>query len=149
MVDQVCPCLSDDQIRSFIRAFRFTDHDSDGYLTREEFLQALEVVGVVPTESEQISIFEDIPETRITIEDFVAVLYYFLRGNESAEDLSRAFIVFDDNHTGLISVDKATQILKHLKHPVPDSRIAELMERLDPRGEGEIDYREMIGLLVG
>jgi Ca2+-binding EF-hand superfamily protein len=148
MSKEVGACLNDNQIRSFVRAFQFVDKDSDGYLSRQEFLEALQMVGIGPTATERESIFEDVPGPRITIEDFVAVLYFFLRGAESAEDLSRAFIVFDDDHTGMIAVKKATQILKHLKHPVSDDRIAELMSKLDPRGEGNIDYREMIRMLV-
>jgi Ca2+-binding EF-hand superfamily protein len=76
------------------------------------------------------------------------VLYFFLRGAESADDLSRAFIVFDDDHTGMIPITKATQILQHLKHPLPDDQITDLTSRLDPRGEGSIDYREMIRRLL-
>jgi Ca2+-binding EF-hand superfamily protein len=147
-LEPVCACLKDDQIRSFVRAFQFSDKDRDGFLTRDEFLEALQAVGIVPTQIERESVFEDALANRLTVEDFVAVLYYFLRAGETPEELIRAFAVFDDDHTGMIPVEKATQILRHLKHPVSDVRIQELMAKLDPRKEGSIDYREMIKLLL-
>jgi Ca2+-binding EF-hand superfamily protein len=93
LTHDVWACLKDDQIRSFSRVFRFSNKDSDGYLIRDEFLEALQLVGLVPTATEREPIVEGVPGPRITIEDFVAVLYFFLRGAESGDDLSRACLV--------------------------------------------------------
>ena len=70
------------------------------------------------------------------------MIYYFLRGADTREELIKAFAVFDKDKDGLIDVQTAKDILTNLKHPVPEEQVDELMKKLDQNGK--IDYAQMI-----
>jgi calcium-binding protein CML len=144
MSASVCDCLTDDQLREFIRVFQYYDRDKDGFLARPEFLSALKLIGIVPTAEELEAMHADIGRDAASLADFISVIYYFLRGTETAAELIRAFAIFDRDGDGRLPVGRASEILRGLKHPVDAERIAELMRALDPDGTGLIDYREMI-----
>jgi Ca2+-binding EF-hand superfamily protein len=140
----VCDCLTDDQLKSFKRAFDHRDKDQDGHVNRDEFKAALKLVGIIPTDDEFRAMLEDIGKESIDLLDFVSVIYYFLRGADSREELIRAFAVFDKAGDGKIPVETAVQILTNLKHPVPREQVDELMQKLDHGNSGKVDYAAMI-----
>ena len=142
MSKRVVDCLSDDQLRSFRRAFEHYDKDKDGKVDIEGFRKALEMVGIMPTRDEFEAMCNDVGSDTITLVDFIAVIYYFLRGADTQEELIKAFSVFDKDNDGLIDVDTAREILGNLKHPVPENQVQDLMQKLG-RG-GQVDYAEMI-----
>lgn len=138
----MCECLSDEQLRSFKRAFEHYDKDKDGSIDENEFKSALKMVGIIPTSDELQAMLMDINSKTITLVDFVAVIYYFLRGADTREELIKAFAVFDKDKDGLIEVQTAKDILTNLKHPVPAEQVDELMKKLDQ--DGKVDYAQMI-----
>lgn len=142
MSKPVCECLSDEQLRSFKRAFDHYDKDKDGSIDANDFKSALKMVGIIPTSDELEAMLQDINNEKITLVDFVAVIYYFLRGADTREELIKAFAVFDKDKDGLIDVQTAKDILTNLKHPVPEEQVDELMKKLDQNGK--IDYAQMI-----
>jgi Ca2+-binding EF-hand superfamily protein len=73
----------------------------------------------------------------------VIIIYYFLRGADTTEELVRAFAVFDDDRDGLIPTEVARQVLTNLKHPIPPEHVDELLARLRSSGD-QIKYADMI-----
>ena len=143
----VCECFSDDQLRSFQRAFSHYDKDKDGVLAVEDLPKALKVIGIIPTQEELNGMLVDLGDSPLDVLEFISLIYFFLRGADSREELIRAFAVFDEDHDGKIPADTVSQILSNLKHPVPDEQINEVLEQLNNDENGLIDYAEMICLL--
>ena len=140
--------ISQDQIHIFKRAFERCDKDKDGSIDTDEFLAALSMVGVYPSQEEIRAMMNEVPSDRIGIEDFIFVLYYYLRGADTAEELTKAFSVFDEDGDGKIDVETARSILTSLKHPIPNEQIEDVIKKLNKnRSKNKpnlIDYAEMI-----
>lgn len=134
--------ITRDQLRSFKRAFDHCDKNHDGQLTQEELVSALKIVGIVPTQEDLRSMLHEVKSEEASIEDFILVAYYFLRGADTREELIKAFAVFDEDGDGKIDVETIRNILANLRHPVPKDQIDEIVAKLEK--DGAIDYAEMI-----
>jgi calmodulin len=143
---QPCPCLTDEQLRRFKSVF-IHHAGSDGQtVPRNIFPQALRDVGIVPTREELDAMLQDIHEDSLDLIDFVILIYYFLRGADTTEEVIRAFAVFDRDGDGLIPVDTAKEVLLHLKHPVQEDRVNQVLAALR-RDDELIEYAKMIAEL--
>lgn len=143
----VCECFSDDQLRSFRRAFNHFDRKKNDNMDFDDLPKALKLVGIIPTPDELQSMKQDVGDSPLDLLEFISLIYYFLRGADTKEELIRAFSVFDEDHDGKIPVNEATQILSNLKHPVPQEQINEIMQTLDKNDDHLIDYARMIEIL--
>jgi Ca2+-binding EF-hand superfamily protein len=95
-------CFTDRQLAAFKREFERCDTDTDKLLSRDEFVDALRHVGLVPTPDDLRAMFQDLAvgadsddgQATVDIFGFIQVLYYYVRGADKPEDLIRAFSVF-------------------------------------------------------
>ncbi|OHT02450.1 EF hand family protein [Tritrichomonas foetus] len=143
----VCECFSDDQLRSFQRAFSHYDKEKTGVLNLDDLQKALKIIGIVPTQEELNGMKIDLGNAPLDILEFISLIYYFLRGSDTQEELIRAFAVFDEDNDGKIPAETAEQILSNLKHPVPKDHIEEVLAQIGADENGLIDYAEMIRVL--
>lgn len=143
----VCECFTDDQLRSFRRAFKHFEQNKSGIINFEDLPKALKLVGISPTQEELKGMKTDLGDSQLDLLEFISLIYYFLRGADTREELIRAFSVFDKDHDGKIPIDEAKQILANLKHPVPNEQIEEVMIQLNNGNDNLIDYAQMIKLL--
>jgi Ca2+-binding EF-hand superfamily protein len=58
-------------------------------------------------------------------------------------DLLAAFYTFDPSHSGSMSVAHLAAILQHMGEKWSEEEVQELIEEVDPRGEGRINYRQL------
>jgi Ca2+-binding EF-hand superfamily protein len=149
MIRQPAECFSDQQLFAFRKEFERCDSDHDGLLTPEEFERALRYLGHTPIPADLEEMYKDLrfeggprAQQRIDLVSFIKLLYYYLRAADTTDDLIRAFAVFDQSRDGTLTIDDATYILTHLRTPVPEHHIAEMIGRLR-RGD-RINYAEMI-----
>ncbi|KAK8885570.1 Calmodulin-like protein 4 [Tritrichomonas musculus] len=140
----VCECFSDDKLRSFRRAFKHYEQKKSGILNFEDLPKALLLVGISPTSEELNGMKADLGDAELDLLEFISLIYYFLRGADTTEELIRAFSVFDRDHDGKIKADEARKILANLKHPVPKEQIEEVLAQLRNDDDDLIDYAEMI-----
>ena len=140
----VCECFSDDQLRSFRRAFKNYEQKKTGILNFDDLPKALKLVGIFPTPEELKGMKADLGDSQLDLLEFISLIYYFLRGADTTEELIRAFSVFDKDHDGKIPIDDARSILENLKHPVPKEQIEEVMVQLSNDDDKLIDYAKMI-----
>ena len=145
MSEPVCECLTDGQLRAFKRAFEELDESKSGYIDAEGFKKALRKVGINPTNEEFTAMLQDIDNEKISLTDFVSVIYYFLRGADTKEELYRAFAVFDKDGFGTIPRDDVIQILTNLKHPISLEHAEPIVEKLAV--DGMVKYTELIDAL--
>ena len=148
MSDVPCACLTDQQLRSFKKAFMHYAKNTNKILTPEDLPKALKMVGIRPTEQEIAEMLDEIgPDAPIDIVEFVICIYYFLRAADTQEELIDAFKIFDTKKTGKLPVATIQQILSSLKHPVSQPLIDELIGQLNKDGSNMINYADMIRLM--
>jgi Ca2+-binding EF-hand superfamily protein len=143
MSEGISTFFTDNQFKAFKQSFDHYDKNKVGKLAKkDEFRRALKALGIAPTPEEFTAMCNSTPGPTIDLVDFIATIYYFLRGADTADELTRAFTVFDPDGQGLIPIERARDILAHLKHPVTPEQANELLGRLDR--DGYIDYDQMI-----
>jgi Ca2+-binding EF-hand superfamily protein len=140
--DVECGSISDAKLRSYKEEF---DRFQRGKAIKgaQGLESMMERVGLYPTAEELEEMLADVPNPqKIKFPDFVLLIYHFLRGADSADDLIRAFAVFDADHSGKIPTETAHAVLANLKHPVPEDQINALLKDLDHAGS--VDIGQMI-----
>lgn len=120
------------------QAFVRSDGDKDGMLTAEELPGALADLRIFPTPEELDSMLAYINATQIDELDFFSLIYYFLRGADTPEQLKSSLRMFARGQAKLPN-DKARQILVNLKHPIPGDLADELIQELGQSGSVSID----------
>ena len=148
-MDQVpCSCLTDQQLKSFKKAFMHFAKNQEHLLTPEDLPKAFKMCGLRPTDDEIKEMLEEIGEENpIDIVEFIICIYYFLRSADTQEELIDAFKIFDTKKTGKLPEGTIRQILSSLKHPVSPQLIDELINQLNKDGSNMIDYADMIRLM--
>ena len=143
-----CECLSDQQLKSFKKAFMHYAKNPEHTLSKEDFPKAFKMIGLRPTDAEIQEMLDEIGDDQpIDIVEFVISIYYFLRAADTQEELIDAFKIFDTKKTGKLPVATIQQILSSLKHPVSQPLIDELIGQLNKDGSNMIDYADMIRLM--
>jgi Ca2+-binding EF-hand superfamily protein len=134
--------FTDQQLKIYKRVFDHFQKD-DCISGRAVFVKALKYAGIVPTYDQIEAMRRDLPDPdRITAVDFLIVVFYYLRGLETTEELIRAFAVFDPDRTGKVSTEAAMSILKSQRQQLGQEPIQELIAELDHKGQ--IDYEVMV-----
>lgn len=63
------------------------------------------------------------------------------------DELAKAFKVFDDDSSGMITVKNLRRVAKELGEDVDDAELAAMIEEFDTNGDGVIDEREFLAIM--
>lgn len=138
--------ITDNQLRTFQAAFDHYDKSKQGMISINDISKALKLIGIIITYDDlqnmlSSSLIDE--ETQLfDFPEFVSIIYYYLRGADTQEELIRAFSSFDTDHDGKIPIGLMSDILTNLKHPIPKERADELLERY--KDNDLIDYKQFI-----
>lgn len=62
------------------------------------------------------------------------------------DEIKRAFQLFDDDHTGKISIKNLRRVAKELGETLTDEELRAMIEEFDLDGDGEINENEFIAI---
>lgn len=66
---------------------------------------------------------------------------------EKLDEYREAFDMFDKDHSGTISVDEISKIMKNFGNPMSKDDIREMIKDIDTSGDGELDFDEFVTLM--
>ena len=66
---------------------------------------------------------------------------------EKLSEYREAFDMFDKDHSGSISVDEISKIMKNFGNPMTKDEIKEMIKDIDTSGDGELDFEEFVTLM--
>jgi len=144
--------LSEEKISEFREAFQLYDKDGDGTISVKELMEVMKVLSQVLTEPELLEMVkkETANEKAETIEfaEFLSLMAKRLRDVDNEEELLAAFRVFDKDETGKISVAELRQEMTKMEDKLTDEEIDELIKEVDIFGDGNINYDEMVKIIL-
>lgn len=137
-------CISPEQLNEFNRVFNMFDANGDGFLTRQEIAEALEVLGQGISLNDRRKLLSRITDDHtLTKTSFMAWMAEREDLNIYA-DLQQIFDRIDIDKSGKLSIEEFTEIIRCLNTTSTDEELAVLVRKADLDGDGEIDFQEFI-----
>ena len=143
--------MKDPKTRELNEAFKMFDRDKDGLINYIELGYVLKSQGFNPTNQELIEMINDVDENeddKITFEEFLILMHSRLKKEDIENELNEAFNAYDKNGKGVISVKEFKRILNTFGDKICEEKIDEIIQKVDPKNKGYIDYKELTKIIV-
>ena len=143
--------MKDPKTRELNEAFKMFDRDKDGLINYIELGYVLKSQGFNPTNQELIEMISDVDENeddKISFEEFLILMHSRLKKADIGNELNEAFNAYDKNGKGIISVKEFKRIINTLGDKICDEEVDEIIQKVDPRNKGYIDYKELTKMIV-
>ncbi|CAH8842043.1 unnamed protein product [Trichobilharzia szidati] len=142
--------LTTNEIDLIKKAFYQFDYRKTGFISHEEYADALRWLKLIPSEEEIAKILQEIdPENlgRIKIDAFVcgALKFWFPSPQNLEAHLWDAFSVFDKDLKGSISSDLLREILTmNDTEPIPEKEVNKIIKYYENKSDKTITYGSII-----
>uniref|UniRef100_A0A8C2V4R1 EF-hand domain-containing protein n=1 Tax=Chinchilla lanigera TaxID=34839 RepID=A0A8C2V4R1_CHILA len=147
MTDQ----LNEEQVAEFKEAFSLFAKDGDGTITTKELGTVMRSLGQNPAEAElQDAINEVDADDNGTIDfpEFLTMMARKMKDTDSKEEIREAFLVFDKEGNGYISVAELSQVMTNLGEKLTDEEADEMIREADTDGERQVNHEEFIQMMT-
>jgi centrin-1 len=143
--------LNEEQVKEIKEAFDLFDIDGSGRIDPQELQLALNTLGYGPAREEIQSIVHEIEKcTKRSMDfpEFLKIVNRMLQARDPADELSKAFMRFDDDATGRISFRNLKRVSLELGEQLTDDELRMMIQAADMDLDGEIGQEEFIELMA-
>ncbi|KAI8839117.1 hypothetical protein BJ741DRAFT_599997 [Chytriomyces cf. hyalinus JEL632] len=133
------------QIAEFKEAFTMFDHDSDGFLDREDIKDMLSSLGQTPTDAYIDSMIKEAPGS-INFTMFLTLMGEKMSGTDPEHEILQAFECFDDEKTGFINSDLLREYMTTMGDRFTDEEV-DIMLKGSPMEDNDFNYRDFVRVL--
>ena len=143
--------MNDPKTKELKEAFTMFDRDKDGLINYNELGNVLKSQGFTPTNQELLEMIADVDENeddKINFEEFLILMHSRLKKADIENELNEAFSVYDKNGSGLISVREFKRIMSALGEKIYEEEIDEIIQKVDPKNRGYINYKDLTKIIV-
>ena len=143
--------MNDPKTKELKEAFTMFDRDKDGLINYNELGNVLKSQGFTPTNQELLEMIADVDENeddKINFEEFLILMHSRLKKADIENELNEAISVYDKNGSGLISVREFKRIMSALGEKIYEEEIDEIIQKVDPKNRGYINYRDLTKIIV-
>merc|ERR1712046_62117 len=143
--------LTQDQLDCFTQAFAMFDADGSGAISGSEFREVCLEVGMTPTDAELQEMIKELDADGsgdINLDEFLKAMQNKLQDPEGEEIIAEAFKMFDTDGSGALSRSEMKTVLVNLGEQMEDDEISELINAVDIDGDGEVDLREFLAIVL-
>ena len=143
--------MKDPKTRELNEAFKMFDRDKDGLINYIELGYVLKSQGFNLTNQELIEMIADVDENeddKISFEEFLILMHSRLKKADIENELNEAFNAYDKNGKGIISVKEFKRIINTLGDKICDEEVDEIIQKVEPKNKGYIDYKELTKIIV-
>ncbi|RSH84050.1 centrin [Saitozyma podzolica] len=144
--------LTDDQRQEIKEAFELFDSDKDGFIDYHELKVAMRALGFDLKKAEILKLLKENgrpgSDGFMDFETFERIMTEKLLARDPMEDLRRAFALFDDDHTGKISLKNLRRVAKELGENLGEEELQAMIEEFDLDQDGEISQAEFLAIMT-
>ncbi len=143
--------LTEEQIQEFKEAFSLYDKDGDGTIRTIDLGTVMRSLGVNPTEVELQDMINEVdPDGNDTIDfpEFLTMMVRKMYGAKDEEQIIEAFMVFDRDCNGWISVAELRHVMTNLGGQLTDEEVDEMIAEADVDSDGMITCEEFVKMMM-
>ncbi|KAK9532143.1 hypothetical protein VZT92_009545 [Zoarces viviparus] len=144
--------LSEEQRDEMREAFELFDTDKDHEIDYHELKVAMRALGFEVKKVDVLKILKDYDREgngKISFEDFSEVVTDRILERDPAEEITKAFRLFDDDESGKISLRNLRRVARELGENVSDEELRSMIDEFDADGDGEINQQEFLSIMTG
>ncbi|KAG5456718.1 MAG: hypothetical protein BJ554DRAFT_3456 [Olpidium bornovanus] len=135
------------QIAEFKEAFSMFDHDSDGFVDKEDLKDMLASLGQTPTDEYIDDMISEAPGS-INFTMFLTLMGEKLSGTDPEQEILQAFECFDERHSGLINADVLREFLTTMGDRFTDEEVDVMFKGAPVDTKTNMfNYREFVRVL--
>ncbi|KAF9326999.1 Myosin regulatory light polypeptide 9 [Podila minutissima] len=134
------------QIVELKEAFSLIDHDTDGFIDREDLKDMLASLGQSPTEEYIEDMISEAPGS-INFTMFLTLMGEKLSGTDPEHDILQAFECFDEGNTGMCHVDELREWMTTMGDRFTDDEVDIMFKGASVDRDGYFNYREFARVL--
>eukprot|EP01068_Selenidium_serpulae_P015616 Selendium_serpulae@DN6227_c0_g1_i5.p1 len=142
--------LTQDQIEELKEAFDLFDTNRSGDIDSREFKAALRALGFEVSKEDVRIMFKELDkefQETISFNEFCSLMIGRMPAKDSREEISKMFILFDEDNTGKISFQNLKNISHELEENLEDGELTEMIDEADRDGDGLIDFEEFYKIM--
>jgi len=142
--------LTEDQKLEIREAFDIFDSDKTGTIDKHELRVALRAMGFDVSKNEILEIMESKdPENTgsINFAAFQEIVGAKMAQRDPIEEIRKAFVLFDDDHTGKISIKNLRRVARELGENMTDDELQAMIDEFDADKDGQISEAEFIAIM--
>jgi calmodulin len=143
--------LNKEQVEEIKDAFNLFDKDGDGNITTKELGTVMRSLGQNPTENELQEMINEVDADcsgTIEFSEFLNLMAKKMKDTDTEEELVEAFKVFDKDSNGFISAVELKHVMTNLGEKLSDEEIDDMVKEADFDGDGQINYKEFVHMVM-
>lgn len=134
------------QIAEFKEAFSIIDHDSDGFIDKEDLKDMLASLGQNPSDEYIDDMMSEAPGT-INFTMFLTLMGEKLSGTDPEAEIMQAFEAFDDKLLGTINADDLREYMTTMGDRFTDEEVDIMFKGAPVDHNNNFNYREFVRVL--
>jgi centrin-1 len=126
-------------------AFGLFDSDNKGALDARELKAAIRAMGFDVKKDQVRKMMQDIgrePNQLISQPDFFEIMRDKMHEKGSREEIMKIFQLFDEEHTGRITLRNLKRIALEIGDPATEEELREMIAEADRDGDGALNFDE-------
>jgi len=143
--------LTEKEAQEMREAFSLFDKDGNGTISLNELGSVMRALGQNPTqkELEQIMKNADVSKSgNLTYDEYVSVINaHCLNSLDIEIQLRQAFLVFDRDKSGYLSLPELKEVLCTMGEPLTQDEVKLVLSKIDVNNDGKVDVEEFVSFL--
>lgn len=135
-------------------AFKLFDTDDSGTIDADELKVAMRALGFEPRHSDIKEMLESRNKLNkdgnntLTYEEFKAMMEEKMATRNEREEIAKAFKLFDDDETGVVSLRNLRRVAKELGENMQDEELKEVIDFVDTTHTGVITQDDFMKIML-
>eukprot|EP01038_Epipyxis_sp_PR26KG_P007543 gene7543-10278_t len=144
------PDLTEDQKQELREAFELFDANKTGSIDLHELKVLMRALGFDVKKPEVIKMVHDVDPNNVgsvDYEQFLEIMAERYASRDPEEEIRKAFQLFDDDHSGKISLKNMKRVARELGENLSEEELQAMIDEFDRDQDGEISSDEFIYIM--
>ena len=142
--------MSEDQKQELREAFDLFDADKTGTIDLHELKVLMRALGFDVKKTDVIKMVHEVDPSNVgavDYEQFLEIMSERYAERDPEEEIKKAFTLFDDDHTGRITLKNMKRVARELGENLSEEELQAMIDEFDRDLDGEISAEEFMYIM--